>query len=158
MSQDKRGILAQIFVALMIFCALVWVWTVAFIIAWPWEKTPVWKPEFRVAAVCDKGEICGIPYGQLDEAKSKGLFSSLNLPGDAGDVMEERGWLQWKKVNGLIEAKASSWHFQTTIRYKLEDDKPVLVEYQDVGAKALYYGIAAGLFSLIGLYLRKLRR
>jgi hypothetical protein len=33
----------------------------------------------------------------------------------------------------------------------------VLVEYQDVGAKALYFGMAAGLFSLIGLYLRKLR-
>jgi len=158
MSEDKRGFFAKVFLAMMIFCGLVWIWTVAFIIYWPWDKTSDWKPEFRVVAVCDKGEFCGIPYAQLDEARSKGVFSTLNLPGEAGDVMEEKGWLQWKRVGGLIEAKASSWHFQTTIRYKVEDEKPILVEYQDVGAKALYYGIAAGLFSLIGLYLRNFRR
>lgn len=158
MSQDKRGLLAQIFFAMMLFSALVWVWTVVFIITWPWEKTAVWKPDFRVVAVCDKGEICAIPYGQLEESKTKGLYTTLQLPDEAGDVAEEKAWLRWKKVNGLIEAKASSWHFQTTIRYKLEDETPVLVEYQDVGAKALYFGIGAGLFSLIGLYLRKLRR
>jgi len=39
----------------------------------------------------------------------------------------------------------------------VEDETPILIEYQDVGAKAFYYGIAAGLFSLIGIYLRKLR-
>lgn len=157
MTQDKRGILAQIFLAMMIFCGLVWVWTVAFIFAWPWEKSNVWKPEFRVVAVCDKDEPCGFPYSELEDAKAKGLYKTLNPPGNAGDVMEEKGWLQWKRVDGMIEAKSSSWHFQTTIRYRLEDDKPVLVEYQDVSAKAFYYGIAAGLFSLIGIYLRKLR-
>ena len=71
--------------------------------------------------------------------------------------MEEMNWLKWKKTDGVIEVKASSWHFQTTIRYTVENETPVLVEYQDVGAKALYFGMAAGLFSLIGLYLRKLR-
>ena len=76
----------------------------------------------------------------------------------AGDIEEKANWLKWKKENGIYEVKASSWHFQTTIRYKLEDDVPVLIEYQDVAAKAFYYGIAAGLFSLIGLYLRKLRQ
>jgi len=157
MSLDKRGMLAQIFIAMMIFCGLVWAWTVAFIITWPWEKTDVWKPEFRVAAVCKDGEICGIPYAQLAEAKSQGLYSSLVIPADAGDVMEEMNWLKWKRTDGVIEVKASSWHFQTTIRYKVEDEKPVLVEYQDVGARAFYYGVAAGLFSLIGIYLRKLR-
>ncbi|MGE5470695.1 MAG: hypothetical protein ACM3X0_07870 [Bacteroidota bacterium] len=158
MSQENRGFFAKTFLLLMIFCGLVWIWTVAFIVAWPWEKTSVWKPEFRVAAVCDQDEPCGFAYGQLAEAKAKGLYKTLNLDGDAGDVMEKDGWLQWKKVNGLIEAKASSWYFQTTIRYKLEGDTPVLVEYQDVSAKAFYYGIAAGLFSLIGLYLRKFRK
>jgi hypothetical protein len=39
----------------------------------------------------------------------------------------------------------------------VEDDTPILIEYQDVAAKAFYFGIAAGLFSLIGLYLRRLR-
>ena len=66
--------------------------------------------------------------------------------------------MQWKKVNGLIEAKSSSWYFQTTIRYKVEDETPVLVEYQDVSAKAFYYGIAAALLSLLGIYLRKFRK
>ena len=145
MSLDKHGMFAKIFLAMMIFCALVWVWTVAFIITWPWDKTSVWKPEFRVAAVCKA------------EAKSQGLFSTLVIPTDAGDVMEEMNWLKWKKTDGVIEVKASSWHFQTTIRYTVENETPVLVEYQDVGAKALYFGMAAGLFSLIGLYLRKLR-
>lgn len=157
MSLDKRGMFAKIFLAMMIFCALVWVWTVAFIITWPWDKTSDWKPEFRLAAVCKSGEICGIPYGQLAEAKSQGLYSTLVIPTDAGDVMEEMNWLKWKKTNGVIEVKSSSWHFQTTIRYTVENEIPALVEYQDVGAKALYFGIAAGLFSLIGLYLRKLR-
>lgn len=158
MSEDKRGFFAHAFFAMMLFCGLVWIWTVAFIIAWPWDKTSDWKPEFRVVAVCGGGEICGIPYGQLAESKSKGLYTSINVPGEAGDVMEEKGWLQWKKVGDLIEAKASSWHFQTTIRYKVEDEKPILVEFQDVGAKALYFGMAAALVSLIGLYFRKLRR
>lgn len=158
MSDTKRGFFAHAFFAMMLFCGLVWIWTVAFIIAWPWEKTTEWKPEFRVVAVCGKDEFCGIPYGQLEESKSKGVYTTINIPGEAGDVMEEKGWLQWKKVDGLIEAKASSWHFQTTIRYKVEDEKPILVEYQDVGAKALYFGMVAGLLSLMGLYLRKLRR
>lgn len=58
------------------------------------------------------------------------------MPEPAGDIEEAANWLKWKKENGIYEVKASSWHFQTTIRYKVEDDVPVLVEYQDVAAKA----------------------
>ncbi|HXE39949.1 MAG TPA: hypothetical protein VN639_15900, partial [Azonexus sp.] len=90
-------------------------------------------------------------------AKAKGLYTSLTPVEPAGDLEEARNWLKWKVENDIIEVKASSWHFQTTIRYKLENDTPVLIEYQDVAAKAFYYGVAAGLFSLLGLYLRKLR-
>ena len=157
MSQDKRGFFAQIFVAMMIFTALVWVWTVAFIISWPWEKNADWKPEFRVVATCANKEPCGFAYGELAEAKAKGLYTSLEMAEPAGDVAEVANWLKWKKENGVYEVKASSWHFQTTIRYKVENDVPVLLEFQDVGAKSFYYGIAAGLFSLLGLYLRKMR-
>lgn len=157
MSQDKRGFFAKIFIALMIFTGLVWVWTVAFIMSWPWEKSDLWKPEFRVVAVCANQEPCGFAYSELADAKAKGLYTSLTPTEPAGDVQEEKNWLKWKVDNGIIEVKASSWHFQTTIRYKLENDAPVLIEYQDVAAKAFYYGIAAGLFSLLGLYLRKLR-
>lgn len=157
--EDKRSFFAKIFIALMIFTGLVWVWTVAFIISWPWEKkAPIWKPEFRVVAVCgEKKEPCGIAYGDLAEAKAKGLVSALEMAEPAGDVEEPQNWLKWKKEDGVYEVKASSWHFQTTIRYKVENDAPVLVAYQDVEAKAFYYGIAAALFSLLGLYLRKLR-
>ena len=160
MTQDKRGMFAQIFMALMVFCGLVWVWTVAFILAWPWEKTAAWKPEFRLPAVCADGEVCGIPYGQLDAAKAKGRYSSLAIPDDTGAIVEPEGWLQWKKTTGQpwqIEAKSSSWYFQTVIRYRLDQDVPVLIEYQDVSAKAFYFGIGAGLLTLIGLYLRRLR-
>ncbi|HJV92640.1 MAG TPA: hypothetical protein VJ572_04140 [Azonexus sp.] len=157
MSGDKRGILAQIFIALMIFTALVWAWTVAFIMSWPWEKTTTWKPEFRLIAVCANKEPCGFAYADLADAKAKGLYSSLMPTEPAGDLEEKQDWLKWKVENDIIEVKASSWHFQTTIRYKLENDTPVLIEYQDVAAKAFYYGVAAGLFSLLGIYLRKLR-
>lgn len=160
MSQEKRGFFSQAFIAMMIFCGLVWLWTVALIIAWPWEKSSTWKPEFRLAAVCAQDEACGIPYGKLTEAKAKGSFSSLVPPSDIGEVMEADAWLRWKTVAGQpwqIEAKSSSWHFQTTVHYRLEGETPVLVEYQDVGAKALYYGMALAAVSLLGLYLRKLR-
>lgn len=157
MSEDKRGFFAQIFIAMMIFTGLVWAWTVAFIISWPWDKSPVWKPEFRVVAVCANQEPCGIAYRDLADAKAKGLITSLTPAEPAGDIEEEKNWLKWKIDNGIFEVKASSWHFQTTIRYKVENDTPILVESQDVAAKAFYYGIAAGLFSLIGIYLRKLR-
>lgn len=157
MAQDKRGLLAQIFIAMMIFTALVWVWTVAFIISWPWEKSGTWKPEFRIVALCADKEVCGFAYSELAEAKAKGLYSTLEMSEAAGDVEEAADYLKWKKENGTYEVKASSWHFQTTVRYTVENDLPVLIEYQDVEAKAFYYGIAAGLFSLLGLYLRRLR-
>ena len=155
--EDKRSFFAKIFLAMMIFTGLVWVWTVAFIISWPWEKSSTWKPEFRVVAVCADKEHCGFAYGDLADAQAKGAILSLNPAEPAGDIEEAQNWLKWKVDNGIIEVKASSWHFQTTIRYKVEDETPILIEYQDVGANAFYFGLAAGLFSLIGIYLRKLR-
>ena len=157
--EDKRGFLAKIFIALMIFSALVGVWSVAFMISWPWDKTDEWKPEFRLVATCANKEVCGFAYKDLADAKAKGLYTSLTPDAPAGDLQEEHDWLKWKIENGITEVKASSWHFQTTIRYKVENEVPVLVEYQDVDVpRAFYYGIAAGLFSLLGMYLRKLRK
>jgi len=143
---------------MMIFTGLVWVWTVAFILSWPWEKSGDWKPEFRVIAVCDDNQPCGFAYRDLPEAKARGLYTSLNPVEPVGDLEEKQNWLKWKVDKGIIEVKASSWHFQTTIRYRVENETPILIEYQDVAARAFYYGIAAGLFSLIGIYLRRLRK
>jgi hypothetical protein len=161
MSEEKRGLLAEIFIALMMFCGLVWVWSVAFILGAPWQKTADWKPEFRLPAVCAKGEVCGVPYGELADAKAKGTFTSLMPAEPAGEVEEPQNWLKWKKASGepwQIEATASSWHFQTTVRYRLEGETPVLVEYKEVEGKSFYYGVGAALFTLLGIYLRKLRR
>lgn len=156
--EDKRSQLSKVFIALMIFSALVGAWSVAFIISWPWDKTDQWKPEFRLVATCANKESCGFAYKDLADAKAKGLYTSLTPAEPAGDIEEEKNWLKWKLEKGILEVKASSWHFQTTIRYTVENELPILIEYQDVDvARAFYYGIAAGLFSLLGLYLRKLR-
>lgn len=158
MVQDKRGLLAKIFIALMIFSALVGVWSIAFMISWPKEKTDVWKPEFRLVANCANKETCGFAYKDLADAKAQGLYTSLTPAEPAGDVQEEHNWLKWKIENGIFEVKASSWHFQTTIRYTVENDMPILLDYQDVDVtRSFFYGIAAALFSMLGLYLRKLR-
>ncbi len=157
MSHDQPTWFSRIFVAMMLFCGLVWVWTVAFIMGWPWDKTNVWKPEYRLVAVCQNKEACGVAYGDLAAAKAKGGYSTLVPAEPAGDIEEEKNWLKWKVDNGIIEVKASSWHFQTTIRYKVVDEAPVLLQVQDVPAKAFYYGVAAAVVTMIGLYLRKLR-
>ena len=156
--EDKRSSLAKVFIALMIFSALVGAWSVAFIISWPWDKSDQWKPEFRLVAQCANKETCGFAYKDLADAKAKNLYYSLTPAEPAGDIEEEQNWLKWKIEKGIFEVKASSWHFQTTIRYTVENELPILMEYQDVDvARAFYYGIAAGLFSLLGLYLRRLR-
>ena len=156
--EDKRGLLAKIFIALMIFSALVGVWSVAFMISWPWDKSDQWKPEFRLVATCANKDACGFAYKDLADAKAKGLYTTLTPAESAGDIEEVQNWLKWKNEKGVFEVKASSWHFQTTIRYTVENELPVLLEYQDVDVpKAFYYGIAAGLFSLLGLYLRRMR-
>lgn len=160
MSDNKRGFMSQIFIAMMLYCGLVWVWTVAFILGWPWDKGGEWKPEFRLAAVCANGEACSLPYGQLAEARAAGTLAALKPATETGEVMEKDAWLRWKTLYGQpaqIETTASSWHFQTKVRYRLDGDTPVLVETQEVGAKSLYYGMAAAFLSLAGIFLRKLR-
>lgn len=148
----------RIFAGMMAFCILVWMWTVAFIIAGPWEKSSTWQPQFRLAAICSDDQVCGIDYGALAAARAEGKVKQLTLK-ESGEMPETSNWLRWTlKEGGIYEVRASSWHFQTTIRYRIVDDAPVLIEYQDVGAKTLYYGIAGALFTLTGLYLRKLRR
>lgn len=158
--EDKRSFFSQIFTNLMIFSLAVGASTVAFIYSWPWEKAnPDWKPTFRLIATCgEKKEACGLAYGELADAKAKGRVASLEPTEPAGEVEEENNWLKWKKEDGLYEVKASSWHFQTVVRYRIENDTPVLVAYQDVDvSRAFTYGIGAALFLTIGLSLRKLR-
>lgn len=158
--EDKRSFFNQIFTSLMIFSLAVGASTVAFIYAWPWEKTtPAWKPTFRMVAVCgEKKEACGLAYGELADARAQGRVTALEPAEAAGEVEEENNWLKWKKEDGIYEVKASSWHFQTVVRYRIENDAPVLVAYQDVDvARAFTYGIGAAFFLTVGLGLRRLR-
>lgn len=159
--QDNRSFFSQVFTTLMIFSLAVGASTVAFIYAWPWEKAaPVWQPNFRLVAACgEQKEACGIPYGELADARAQGRISGLAPAESVGETEEEKNWLKWKKEDGVYEVKSSSWHFQTTIRYKLENDTPVLVAYQDVDVqKAFTYGLGAAIVLIVGLNLRKLRR
>lgn len=158
--QDKRSFFSQIFIALMIFSGLVGICAVAFITSWPWEKNaPAWQPQFRLAVTCaEPKETCGIAYGDLAEAKAAGKLASLEAAEPAGDLEEPMNWLKWKKENGVYEVKASSWHFQTTVRYTIENDMPVIIAHQDVDvSRAFTYAIGAAIFMMVGLNLRKLR-
>lgn len=158
--EDKRSFFSQIFTNLMIFSLAVGASTGAFIYAWPWEKTaPAWKPTFRLVAACgEKKEACGLSYGELADAKTQGRLTALEPSEPAGEIEEEQNWLKWKKEGDTYEVKASSWHFQTVVRYRIENDAPVLLAYQDVDVpRAFTYGIGAALFLMIGLGLRKLR-
>ena len=158
---DKRGLFSRIFLAMMMLCALFWLWTVAFILAWPWTQTADWKAEYRLAATCADAQPCGQPYGSLAAARAEGRIASLLPPSGNGEIMEEDAWLRWKKVSGQpwqVEATASSWHFQTGLRYRIEGDAPVLVAVQDIGAQTVYYGLGAALLTFAAIYLRKLRR
>lgn len=156
---DKARSFQKFFFVMMMFVALCGVWTVAIIMGWPWEKTADWKPDYRLAAVCGEKDDCSVRYGDLASARADGKFRTLKVP-PAGEAQEDTQWISWKTLDtGVIEAKASSWHFQSTIRYRLDDDEtPVLVATQDIStALALNLGIGAALFTLLGLYLRKLR-
>jgi len=158
--EDKRSFFNQIFTTLMIFSLAVGASTGAFIYAWPWEKAaPAWKPTFRLAAACgEKKEACGFSYGELADAKAQGRLTALEPSEPAGEIEEEKNWLKWKKEGDIYEVKASSWHFQTVVRYRIEKDAPVLVAYQDVDVpRAFTYGVGAALFLMVGIGLRKLR-
>ena len=158
--QNNSAFFSKIFVALMIFSGLVGICAVVFISSWPWEKNnPAWKPDFRIVATCTAGnQPCSIAYHDLADAKAKGVYTSLEPAEPTGEIEEAANWLKWKKEDGLYEVKASSWHFQTVVRYRIENNTPVLVAYQDVDvSRAFTYGIGAALFLTIGLSLRKLR-
>ena len=77
MTQDKRSLFSHAFIAMMAYCGLVWLFTVAFILGWPWEKSSQWKPEFRLAAICADQEPCGIAYGDLEKARAQGTVTEI---------------------------------------------------------------------------------
>jgi hypothetical protein len=148
----------RVFGGMMSFCILVWMWTVAFIIGWPYTQTSTWQPHFRLVALCANQQPCGISYSDLAAGKVE-----LLKPAGDGEIIDGDKLLRWSlRENGVIQARVSNWSMQNTIRYRIDVEgtnaSPVLLEYQEVGANQLYYALAAAAFTLTGLYLRKLRK
>lgn len=151
----------SIFGWMMGFVAMTWVWTVAIIMAWPWEKSPKWEPEFRLVATCKDNEACSVPFGKLAEAKEQGVYSSLHPPEPAGEVQEPDAWLRWKTFSDKpwqLEVGRSSWDFETTLRYRFDGETPVLVELKRYDVRVMLYALPLALMMVGGMYLRSLRQ
>lgn len=157
----KANIFRSIFGWLMGFVALSWVWTVALMVAWPAEETSRWEPDFRLVAVCADGEACSVPYGELASALAQGKVKTLVPPEPVGEVAEADAWLRWKTATGKPwqhEVTRSSWHFETTVRYRFDGETPVLVEVRRYDVGLFIYAIPAALLSLIAIFLSNRRR
>lgn len=157
-TNDPGQRFASIFKALMVFCVLVWLWGLGLLMIWPWHQGGEWLPEFPIVGVCNDDRLCTIPYGELNQAKASGKLKTLEPPSETGDTAYEMLTVQWKRLQGGVETKVSAWNFQTTVRYRIDNEIPVLVEYQEIGGKVFLIAIGGALLTLIGLYLRKFRK
>ncbi|MCE1238432.1 MAG: hypothetical protein LWW83_00695 [Azonexaceae bacterium] len=149
---------SRIFTAFMVYCVLVWLWGLGLFMLWPWQKGGEWLPDYPVVVHCAGEQDCPIPVGKLDEARADGRLLALMPKDDTGETAYESITVQWKKVAGGMQVKASAWNFQTTVRYRIEDDRPVLLEYQEIGGKVFLYALLGALVSLGLLYLNKRRK
>lgn len=151
----------SVFAWMMIFVGVFWAWTVALMIAWPYDKDGKWSPEMRVLAVCANKEPCSVAYGDLAKAKAEGKYLTLTPPEPVGEVQEPDAWIRWRTETGQpwqLEVKRSSWHFESVTRYRLENDTPVLVQARNVDSNVLIYALPLAVFSLSGLFFRRFRK
>lgn len=148
----------KIFSAFMVFCVLVWLWSLGLFMLWPWQKGGDWLPDFPIVAVCADDNVCTVPYGELAAAKAAGKIKSLLPATDSGETEHEMISLQWKRLAGGMETQASAWNFRITVRYRIDDEMPVLVEYQEINGKVFLFAVVGALVSLGLLYLRKLKK
>lgn len=159
-AQGGNNRFASLFPTLMGFCVLAWVWSFALYSYWPWNKGGDWLPAFPIVAVCSDGEVCTIPYSELAAAQSEGKVKTLLPDAVAGEITYESFLVRWKRIPGGIETKLSNWNYQTTVRYRVDEGQPVLVEYQEITAKVFLSAIVAALISLglFKLYARRARQ
>lgn len=160
MSEDKKPFVARLFPALMLFCLLTGAWSYAIIQAWPWDKDATWKPGVRLPVVCANGEVCSKPYADIAKAVEEKQVIALKPKEPNGELHDGDIWLRWSTVSGKdweMEAAMSSWYFETAVRYSVQDDKLVAVQYRHYDAKLFFYAMGAALFTLAGIYLRKFR-
>ena len=145
----------RIFSTFMVFCVMVWLWGLGLFMLWPWQKGGQWLPDFPLVATCADGNACAVPQGQLVEAFASNKILSLNPPEKSGETAYEMIAVRWKPHANGIELKASAWNFQTTVRYRVEDKTPVLLEYQEISGKVFLIALIGALVSTALLYLRK---
>ena len=155
---DPNQRFATIFKALMIFCALVWIWGLILMKYWPWQTGGEWLPAFPIVVTCADNTACALPYSEISAARKSGRIVALTPPLAAGETAYEMIALQWKPQGKLIETKASAWNFQTTVRYRIDNEMPILVEYQEISGKVFLIAIGGALLTLIGLYLSQRRK
>jgi hypothetical protein len=150
----------SIFGWMMGFVAMTWVWAVALIMAWPWEKNASWEPDFPLVATCKDNQACSVPHGQLAQAKAHGIYSTLQPPEPFGEVQETDAWLKWRMDAGKpwqLEVSRTSWNFETTVRYRFDGETPVLMELKRYDVRILLYAIPLALVMVGGMFLRSLR-
>lgn len=149
---------SAIFSAFMVFCVLVWLWGLGLYLFWPWQKGGDWLPDYPIAVTCADGTACALPIGQLDAARAAGQIRSLQPPVEQGETAYEMLAVRWETQGQTLESRASAWNFQTTVRYRIDHEQPVLLEYQEISGRIFLFALGGALVSLILLYLRKLRR
>lgn len=154
----------KIFAGLMVFVGVFWAWTVGLMVAWPWTKDGTWRQELRVLAVCADKAPCSVAYGDLASAKAAGKYSALLLPAEGGEAQDDDAWARWTVETGRpwqIEMKRSSWHFETSVRYRFEGadrETPVLVETRSVDGRVMFYALPLALFTMVGIFFRRFRK
>lgn len=146
---------SRIFTVFMVFCVLVWLWGLGLFMLWPWQKGGDWLADYPIAVHCANGQDCAVPVGKLAEARASGQVAALWPKEDTGETAYEQITVLWKKQAASMQVKASAWNFQTTVRYRIEDDRPVLIEYQEINGKVFLYAILGALVSLGLLYMNK---
>lgn len=149
---------SAIFRAFMVFCVLVWLWGLGLYLFWPWQNGGNWLPEYPIVVTCADGSACALPIGELAAARAAGRVSSVQPPAAQGETAYEMLTVRWQQQGQALESRASAWNFQTTVRYRIDDGQPVLLEYQEINGRIFLFALGGALISLILLYLRKLRR
>lgn len=160
MSEDNKPFIARLFPALMLFCLLTGAWSFGIIQSWPWDKDTTWKPGMRLPVMCANGEICAKEYAQIAKGLEEKQITSVKPKDPVGELNDGEVWIRWSTVSGKpweMEASMSSWYFETSVRYSITDNQLVAVQYRHYDAKVFFYAMGAALFTLIGIYLRKLR-
>ena len=157
----SANVFRTIFGWMMGFVAMTWVWAVALIMAWPWEKSPRWEPDFRLVATCADNAPCSVPHGSIAEALKNGSITALRPPEPVGEVEEKDAWLRWKSGDAdkpwQYEVGRSSWNFETTVRYRFDGDSPVLIEFKRYDTRILLYAMPLALLMVGGMFLRSMR-